>query len=271
MEPLPYPKPRKEAHRLAALRDLGILDTERSPAFDRLCRITCEALNAPIAAVSLIDEDRQWLKAECGLDGGITETPREYAFCTYTVLHDEVFVISDTRADARFRANPYVIGEPRIRFYAGVPLSLGSDLRIGSLCVIDRRPRDFTPDQAMILRGLARLVVDEIWLHHLVNQGFTSEPPRLATNLDFTVKPEVTGAQLRAGRGLLRWSAGTLARRAGVSLNTVKRAELEDGQPPLRAESLAALTEALREGGVEWVFSPGRHPGVRLRAGRDAQ
>lgn len=261
--PLPYPLPSNEAHRLAALHDLRILDTAPSPTFDRLCQMAGQVLGMPIAVVSLLDADRQWLKATCGLDGQVTQTPREHAFCTYTILHDEALIIPDASADLRFRDNPFVIGEPHIRFYAGVPLSLAPGIRVGSLCVIDRKPRDFASSKVSLLKQFARLIVGELWLHRLKTKGLAMEPEELRDELDFTIEPQITGAQMRAARGLLRWSVEALARRAGVSVNTVKRAELQDGPSSVRFEKVRAIAQALREGGVDWIFSPGLKPGVR--------
>lgn len=252
-----------EAARIDALHRLDILDTPREPSFDRICAIACEALEVPIALVSLVDCDRQWFKAEQGL--GVRETERAAAFCNYTVLHDEVFVVPDAARDPRFSRNRLVTGEPGIRFYAGAPLLVGPSLRLGSLCVIDRRPRDLAPDRLRMLAALRDLVVGEIWLHRLARVGFVAEPFAKSggSAMPFDVRPSVTGAQLRAARGLLGWSAARLAAASGVSESTIKRAEASDGPPPLRRDGLDALETALRHGGVDFTFGPGAKPGVR--------
>lgn len=149
-------RPANETERLAALRDLNILDTAPETQFDAICRTAQVLFNTPIALVSLMDEDRQWFKARCGLnDDG---TSRDVAFCNYTILADEVLVVEDAGEDARFRMNPLVTGEPRIRFYAGAPLILRSGIRVGSLCIINTKPRRFSTDQADQLRDLAEVV-----------------------------------------------------------------------------------------------------------------
>ncbi len=162
--------PPNEFERLAALQRLSILDAPVSPFLDRICRVAQQIFNVPISAVTFLDATQQFFKAHVGLDG-ITGTARSDSFCQYTIMHDEVFVISDARADRAFAANPYVTGDPHICFYAGVPLTTEPGIRLGSLCVIDTRPREFSLEETAILAGLGRLVVDELWLHHLEQAG----------------------------------------------------------------------------------------------------
>jgi hypothetical protein len=107
--------------------------------------------------VTLVDKDRQRIKASCGAHSGI-DLPREHVFCNYTILHDEVFVAPDAWADQTFAPNPYVVGEPHIPFYAGAPLTIQPGIRLGALCVTDSKPRDLCPEEAELLRGLGRLV-----------------------------------------------------------------------------------------------------------------
>lgn len=150
-----------EAARLEALREYHILDTPAEAAFDRITRLAADLFGAPIALVSLIDTDRQWLKSVVGLE--VSETPREQAFCDHTIRSDEVMVVTDAERDDRFAQNPLVTGDPNIRFYAGAPLRLSSGLRVGSLCVIDRRPRQpLTEEERRRLEILAQVVVSEM-------------------------------------------------------------------------------------------------------------
>jgi diguanylate cyclase (GGDEF)-like protein/PAS domain S-box-containing protein len=155
--------PPNEVERLAALRDLHILDTPAEPHFDAVCSAASALFSVPIALVSLIDSDRQWFKAKCGID--VAGTPRELAFCTYAILRDDVLVVEDATIDPRFANNPLVTGEPRIRFYAGAPLVLRSGIRVGTLCVIDRKPRSFSDLQKTQLQDFARIVVAHVELH----------------------------------------------------------------------------------------------------------
>jgi GAF domain-containing protein len=155
-----------EAERLAALREYGILDTPPEAAFDRIAQLAADLFDVPIAAVSLIDTDRQWFKAMVGLDA--TQTPREQAFCAHTILSDEVMEVGDATLDFRFQENPLVTDDPSIRFYAGAPLRLRSGHRAGALCVIDRKPHaPLTDAQRRRLAVLAEIVVGEMDLRLL--------------------------------------------------------------------------------------------------------
>jgi signal transduction histidine kinase len=152
--------PANEAERLAALRGLEILDTAQEERFDRLTRLASVALEVPIAVISLVDANRQWFKSCLGLDA--EGTPRSVSFCSHAILADDTFVIADATADVRFADNPLVTGEPFIRAYAGQPLITAEGFRVGSLCVIDQRARDFPPAQLGMLRDLAAIAADQI-------------------------------------------------------------------------------------------------------------
>ena len=152
--------PPDEERRLASLRALSILDTDREERFDRITRLASALFDAPIALVSLVDGDRQWFKSCYGVD--MRETSRDAAFCSYVVYDREPMIVPDTFLDARFADNPLVLNEPRIRFYAGCPLILNDGACIGSLCVIDTRPRSLEGPDLARLRDLADLVVQEI-------------------------------------------------------------------------------------------------------------
>ena len=157
------PLPPNEGERLAALRDLRILDTSPEAHFDAVCRNATALFSVPIALISFIESDRQWFKAKCGIaaDG----TSRDVAFCTYAILNDDVLVVEDATRDQRFADNPLVTGEPGIRFYAGAPLVLRSGIRLGTLCIIDTKPRTFSASQVVQLEDFARIVVAHIELH----------------------------------------------------------------------------------------------------------
>ena len=144
---------RLEAERLAALQDLKVLDTPPEQVFDGLVEAAALVCGVPISLISLVDADRQWFKANVGLDH-TAETPREHAFCSVAIEQDELLEVPDATLDERFADNPMVIGEPGIRFYAGAPLRVAGSL-IGTLCVIDRTARELTPDQRSILERLA--------------------------------------------------------------------------------------------------------------------
>ena len=155
------PLPPDETARVEALRATQLLDSEPDELFDRIVRIVCATLNVPVSLVSLVDSDRQWFKARCGIEG--SGTPREVAFCAWTVLDDEPFVVEDATRDPRFADNPHVAGAPFVRFYAGVPLRSGGQ-RIGSLCAVDYVPRTLAPQDLLVLKQLARMAEDLIEL-----------------------------------------------------------------------------------------------------------
>lgn len=152
--------PFDENRRLAALRDLEILDTPPEERFDRVTRLACAAFNVPIALVSLVDGERQWFKSRVGLSVG--ETSRDLAFCAHVVQQRAELVVHDTLQDGRFAENPLVTGDPRARFYAGAPLILDDGSCVGTVCLMDTRPRDLTPDEMATLRDLRDLAVREI-------------------------------------------------------------------------------------------------------------
>ncbi|MEZ5667664.1 MAG: PAS domain S-box protein, partial [Alphaproteobacteria bacterium] len=156
------PLPRDEAARLDTLRACCVLDTPPEECFERITRLAATLFEVPIALVSLVDEHRQWFKSAYGTD--VRETPRSWAFCAHAVLDSAPLVVADATRDPRFAANPLVTGAPGIRFYAGAPLTVADGQRIGTLCVIDTRPRTITASERARLADLAALVVDELEL-----------------------------------------------------------------------------------------------------------
>lgn len=150
-----------ELFRLAELDGMQILDTPPEEAFDALTRQAAQTFDVPVALISLIDDRRQWFKSRVGLDA--TETAREHAFCAHAIAAPgDVMVVPDATLDARFVANPLVTGAPNIRFYAGAPLVTSAGHALGTLCVIDSKPRDLTPPQRAQLRALAEQVVAQL-------------------------------------------------------------------------------------------------------------
>lgn len=154
------PLPQDEEKRLAAVHSLGLLDTAAEERFDRHARIAAAALDMPIALVTLVDRDRQWFKSHQGFD--FSETPRDIGFCAHAILKDEPLVVTDALMDDRFAENPAVIGDPRVRFYAGVPLKAPDGSRVGALCIVDHKPRQLSPAQMRMLQDVARLVEEEL-------------------------------------------------------------------------------------------------------------
>jgi excisionase family DNA binding protein len=149
-----------EMERVKAVTRSGLLDTAHEEAFDRIVRLTGHTLGTPIALITLLAHNRQWFKARWGIEG--LETPRLWAFCNHTILQKGVFVVEDATEDPRFRDNPYVVGEPHVRFYAGVPITDYQGFPLGSLCVIDRVPRGIDQDSMQALTTLGELASDKI-------------------------------------------------------------------------------------------------------------
>jgi len=152
--------PQDEETRLNTLRSLNILDTPAEERFDRLTRIAKRIFGVPIVLVSLVDENRQWFKSRVGLS--VSETPRDISFCGHAILSNEIFIIPDATKDGRFADNPLVVNGPHIRFYAGCPLLSPNGSKLGTLCIMDRKPRSLSEEDLEILKDLASMVEREI-------------------------------------------------------------------------------------------------------------
>lgn len=154
------PLPHNEKQRLQALRELVILDTPPEERFDRIAAFAAQEFSVPMALVSMVDRDRQWFKSNFGLEA--RETPRNISFCGHAVTLSAPLVVPDALEDPRFADNPLVIGHPYVRFYAGAGLRLPYGQVVGTLCVMDRRPRTFDRLDVAVLCGLRDLVVEEL-------------------------------------------------------------------------------------------------------------
>lgn len=159
-------RPANEAERQAALDAYRILDTPREAAYDDLVRIAAAICNAPIAAITLVDRDRQWVKAVTGIEA--VETPRDDSFCAQTILTpDETLVVEDATRDPRFRDLPMVTGAPGVRFYAGAPLRSADGHALGALCIVDAHPRALDAPQREALEALSRQASRLMELHRV--------------------------------------------------------------------------------------------------------
>ncbi len=162
------PLPSNEDERVEALRDYDILDTPPEAAFNRITALAAQLFNVPMASVTLIDTDRQWIKSCFG--GDVRQTPREESFCAHTILSEHVMVVPDAVVDVRFSDNPSVIGAAHIRAYAGAPLKTSDGHNLGSLCLIDTVPREFTAEQKKMLEDMAAIVMDELELRRTARE-----------------------------------------------------------------------------------------------------
>ena len=170
---IPAPSPPRELSRLAALLRYEILDTPDETAFDDFTELAAYICDTPIALISLVDDHRQWFKSRLGLE--VSETPRELSFCTYTIEGESVFEVEDAHRDTRFSDNPLVTGDPHIRFYAGAPLISPDGYNLGTLCVIDRQPRQLSEAQRGALvrlsRQIMRLFEERLQAHRYAEQA----------------------------------------------------------------------------------------------------
>jgi GAF domain-containing protein len=163
----PAPLPPDEAERVKALQDYQVLDSMPEQAFDDIVFLASHICDTPIALVSLVDTDRQWFKARVGL--GAPQTSRDLAFCAHAILEpDRILQVQDASKDERFNTNPLVTGAPDIRFYAGTPLVTPDGRAIGTLCAIDRKPRELTAEQLRALRALSREVMTQLELRRTI-------------------------------------------------------------------------------------------------------
>ena len=268
--------PSNEAERLEAVRALDILGTAPEEHFDAVCRNAQVMFGLPVALVSLVDEERQWFKARCGFDAD--GTPRGAAFCTYTILSDEVLVIEDALQDVRVCESPLVTGRHGIRFYAGAPLIVRPGIRLGSLCVLDTKPRTFSPEQRQQLRDLARMVVAHLRLHEMTLASVSAHDALQAATTRLRL------AQEAAGAGLFDWDLRD--DHAHLSPETLRHLGLPEDRSPfitgqewaatihpgdlveLRREARRAIATGstyraefrvpLPEGGERWVLGLGR-------------
>jgi two-component system NtrC family sensor kinase len=162
------PVPTPEKKRLKVLWQYNVLDTMPEEVFDDLTELAAKICEAPIALITLVDENRQWFKAKVGVT--INETSRDISFCAHAISQTELFIIPDATKDKRFSSNPLVVSDPKIRFYAGAPLITPDGHALGTLCVIDNKPRELRPAQKQALRVLSRHVMTQLELRHRSTQ-----------------------------------------------------------------------------------------------------
>jgi len=175
--------PMNEAERLFALKNYNILDTLPEEVFDHYTVLASQICGTPIALISLVDESRQWFKSKVGLDA--SETPRDISLCGHAILQDELFEIKNALHDDRFKDNPLVTTEPKLRFYAGMPITTPEGYNLGTICVIDTQPRLLTDAQRDALKRIAKLIMSQIE-QRLTQQTIMQLNVELSKNIAFT-------------------------------------------------------------------------------------
>lgn len=228
-----------EAKRLATLHSLGILDTPANALIDGIVRTAAALCNAPMALVSLVDNDRQWFKANYGLES-VSEVSRDIAFYGVTVMDSAVLVVEDAHNDDRFRNDRFVTGEPGLRFYAGAPLIAKNGMRLGTLCVLDTRPNSVSEKQKEQLAGMADVVVDLLYMEsksaaidsevRIPRRGRVSKEERILSH----------ARELLIKEGTRAFSVRKVASAAGMSIGHLQH------YFPDRAALLDAIIESLR-------------------------
>lgn len=204
--------PEDEDRRIFALHALQVLDTPPEERFDRLTRLARRAFGVPIALISLVDRERQWFKSISGAD--VRETPRSVSFCGHAVHYDTTFVVEDALADTRFIDNPLVTGPPHVRFYAGQPLVSEEGFKVGTFCIMDKKPRRLGTEDLELLQDLATMAQEELALFDLTRLGLRVLKDRDRFQRQALVDP-LTGLWSRAGITELLDAEAGRARRDG--------------------------------------------------------
>jgi diguanylate cyclase (GGDEF)-like protein/PAS domain S-box-containing protein len=251
---LPPLIPPNDGERLARLRALAVLDTPPEPLFDALVRMASQVCGTPIALVSLVDVDRQWFKAEIGLNG-VRQTPRNQAFCAHAILGNDLMEVPDALADPRFHDNPLVLGAPHIRFYAGMPLTMPDGVKLGTLCVIDREPRTLTAAQRQMLQQLAEATCAGLLMRgHALEQAlqaktaYEAELQEREQRYRVIVEDQTELISLATPEGDLRFVNAAYGRFFGKSCDLVVGSNLYDNVPPAERDALRAYLGRLLNG-----------------------
>jgi len=242
------PQPANETERLMLLHHLAILDTPREQKFDNIAQLAMMVCEAPIAVISLIDAQRQWFKSCIGLGG--EETERDLAFCAHAILQpDTLMEVRDAHLDPRFADHPFVLGEPRLRFYAGMPLEITPGIALGTLCIIDYVPRQLTPHQRQALMLLANQVVQLLQLHES-NQRVKQQSIQLERerkNLDLVIRGANMGTwqwNVQTGEVILneRWASIL-----GFTLAELSPMSIQDWEHMIHPDDLPAARQSLEQ------------------------
>jgi diguanylate cyclase (GGDEF)-like protein/PAS domain S-box-containing protein len=242
------PQPADENASAERLRALSALDIDAEPLFDALARTAAIATGSPIALITLIDGEHQWFKANIGFTGPRV-TPRDVAFCAQTALGSELMEVTDTASDPRWAENPLVTGEPGIRFYAGVPLTLHDGARVGALCVLDRTPRKLSQEQRQLLEALATSVAEALELRMQTLQGQAAQQVQrdeVLAELEAARAAAALVARTDRLMGAGRWSLDLETRQLCWSEETCAIHDVPPGHRPTLTEAFNYYTPEAR-------------------------
>lgn len=212
----------EEARRLEALRSYLIVDTEEEAIFDALTSIAAHLLEVPIALISLVDDTRQWFKSHHGIEA--RETPREISFCAHAILGSGPFVVADASADERFVDNPLVTDEPHVRFYVGIPLITPDGHALGTLCAIDRKPRQLSPAELRSLHEIAKMTMHTLELHRRMQLVKQALADRSVDDQRKMLLASMVVHDLRSPLGVIAAAASLGLRQAGSDAEEILQA-----------------------------------------------
>lgn len=235
--------PENETSRLAALRALEIVHTPATPEFDAIVEVAAEIFDCPISLVSLVDKDEQWFKARCGLDA--ESTHRDLAFCAHAIHSDDLLIVPDASKDSRFRKNALVTGEPHIRFYAGCPLSIDGQHRLGTLCVIDTKPRRPTEAQRRQLSRLGKAVEGLIRAHECALKSETATRNAVQQEQKLRHHADLL-EQVAKVSGVGGWEVDLVDRQTYWSAQTKRIHDLPDDYEPVFGEAFDSYAPEAR-------------------------
>ncbi|RUO66354.1 PAS domain S-box-containing protein/diguanylate cyclase (GGDEF) domain-containing protein [Pseudidiomarina planktonica] len=241
----PVKIPMNEAERLAALKSLQILDTPAEKRFDRLARLAAHILDAPIALISLVDENRLWFKAHFGMD--VCEAPRKFSFCSHALDSYSPFIVKDAAQDPRFTNNLYVSGAPGVRFYIGIPLRGPGDHIVGTLCVLDTSTREIVTSDIDALQDVAKIVEGQ--LRHVELESVSAELQRSNQKLAAIILASplaIITCDLNQHIDVWNSSAETLI---GVTANNAAGKQLADISQAL-SDKLFEMSQQISKGGI---------------------
>lgn len=246
----------REEVRLRSVELVGPFPARPDENLNRIARLAHQALGGIAAFVTVVDDEAVWIVGKWGAN--LERLPKEHAFCWQCVQSKRVLIVEDARQDPVFKLQGIVQNDPRVVFYAGAPISVVDDIHVGTLCIVDDKPRAASSVDTDVLIRLARCAGDELWM-----SAFGSKPEKTAAEAERAKMDHepitLNSAQIRAARGLLDWTISDLAQHAGVSPTTVKRLEAKAGTFHLMSRAVLSIRDVFMQHGVAFPSSvPGQ-------------